>query len=320
MTELAGLGVEAENLRVADYDTRPGAARGMGEGDDWPRLRAKLMVADILLLSTPIWLGHPSSLRQRVLERLNTDISETDVQSRQLPYGKVAATAVVGNEDRAHKVSADLFQGLNDLGFTLAPGPSRTGWGEAQHGTDYQDLDETPSGTRHNDTHPCCQRRPPRAGPGQGALSTKLSRGGTGQTHAAEGHGRPSTHWRPGPLPDVSDADREPFPHTVAPEKPGDLLQRAVAVGTSHHAGSVRWDSRGVEDRLRASPAADGPPSATGTPLIVTAPLPEAPPDTIARRGGPGARPWTSQAMAGPGNGHTINPDESAFLRQRAAD
>ncbi|SCK46286.1 NADPH-dependent FMN reductase [Streptomyces sp. AmelKG-E11A] len=73
------------------------------------------MAADILLLATPIWLGHPSSLCQRVLERLNADISETDDQGRQLFTGKVGAVAVVGNEDGAHKVSADLFQGLDDL-------------------------------------------------------------------------------------------------------------------------------------------------------------------------------------------------------------
>jgi hypothetical protein len=51
---------------------------------------------------------------------------------------------VVGNEDGAHKVSADLFQGLNDVGFSLAPN-SVTYWvGKAMQGTDYQDLDETP--------------------------------------------------------------------------------------------------------------------------------------------------------------------------------
>ncbi len=93
----------------------------MGNGDAWPGLREKILAADIVLLATPIWLGHPSSLCQRVLERLDADISETDDQGRQLMYGKVAAVAVVGNEDGAHKVSADLFQGLNDLGFSLAP-------------------------------------------------------------------------------------------------------------------------------------------------------------------------------------------------------
>jgi hypothetical protein len=86
----------------------------------------------------------PSSLCQRVLERLNPDISETDGEGRQLPYGKVGLAAVVGNEDGAHKVSADVFQGLNDLGFSVPPGAVTYWVGEAQQGTDYQDLDKTP--------------------------------------------------------------------------------------------------------------------------------------------------------------------------------
>lgn len=144
MAELSGLGVQGETVRVVDHDVRPGVAQDMGGGDEWPALREKVMAADIVLVSTPIWLGHPSSVCQRVLERLNADISETDDQGRQLTYSKVGVAAVVGNEDGAHKVSADLFQGLNDLGFTLAPGAVTYWVGEAQHGTDYQDLEETP--------------------------------------------------------------------------------------------------------------------------------------------------------------------------------
>ncbi|GCD39735.1 flavodoxin family protein [Streptomyces chrestomyceticus] len=144
LAELDDLGVQCESVRVADHDIRPGVATDMGDGDAWPGLREKLLAADIVLLATPIWLGHPSSLCQRVLERMNADISETDEQGRQLMYGKVGAVAVVGNEDGAHKVSADLFQGLNDLGVSLAPNAVTYWVGEAQHGTDYQDLDERP--------------------------------------------------------------------------------------------------------------------------------------------------------------------------------
>jgi multimeric flavodoxin WrbA len=34
--------------------------------------------ADVLLLSTPVRLGHPSSVTQRVLERLDAELSNTD--------------------------------------------------------------------------------------------------------------------------------------------------------------------------------------------------------------------------------------------------
>ncbi|MER6205999.1 NAD(P)H-dependent oxidoreductase [Streptomyces sp. NPDC001642] len=144
MAKFRDLGVDGELVRVADFDVRPGVELDMGTGDQWPQLREKVMQADILLLATPIWLGHPSSICQRVLERLDAELSESDDEGRLLTYGKVAAVAVVGNEDGAHKVSADLFQGLNDIGFSLAPGAVTYWVGEAQQGTDYQDLQTTP--------------------------------------------------------------------------------------------------------------------------------------------------------------------------------
>ncbi|MGW0641878.1 flavodoxin family protein [Streptomyces badius] len=144
MAQFARHDVRGEIVRVADHDVRPGIGVDMGEGDAWPALREKVLAADILLIATPIWLGHPSSVCQRVLERLNAESSETDDQGRPHTYGKVAAVAVVGNEDGAHKVSADVFQGLNDVGFSLAPGAVTYWVGEAMQGTDYQDLDETP--------------------------------------------------------------------------------------------------------------------------------------------------------------------------------
>ena len=51
---------------------------------------------------------------------------------------------VVGNEDGAHKISADLFQALNDVGFSLAPGAVTYWNGEAMSRTDYMDYDITP--------------------------------------------------------------------------------------------------------------------------------------------------------------------------------
>ncbi|GHG06290.1 flavodoxin family protein [Streptomyces filamentosus] len=148
LDELAGHGVTGTLVRIADHDVRSGVATDMGDGDAWPDIRAAVLAADILVLSTPIWLGHPSSIAQRVLERLNAEQSETDEQGRMTTYGKVAAVCVVGNEDGAHKVSADLFQGLNDVGFSLAPNAVTYWVGEAMQSTDYQDLDGTPEKTK----------------------------------------------------------------------------------------------------------------------------------------------------------------------------
>src|SRR5690606_31134489 len=109
--------------------------------DAWPAIREKILAADILLLGTPIWLGHPSSVCQRVLERLDAFLGEVDEQQRMVSYGRVACVAVVGNEDGAHHVVAELFQGLNDVGFSI-PANGCIYWvGQAMGSIDYKDLD-----------------------------------------------------------------------------------------------------------------------------------------------------------------------------------
>ena len=144
---LADHGVTGELVRVVDHDVRPGVQLDMGDGDAWPSIRARLMAADILVLATPTWMGQPASIAQRVLERLDAELSETDEQGRLQTFGKVAVAAVVGNEDGAHHISAILFQGLNDVGFSLAAN-AVTYWNDETQGAarDYKDLPETPEG------------------------------------------------------------------------------------------------------------------------------------------------------------------------------
>lgn len=137
-------GVQCEAIRVVDHAVAPGTEADMGAGDEWPAILEKIVAANILIVSTPTWVGHMSSVAQRVLERLDAELSETDDQGRPRQVGKVAMAAVVGNEDGAHKIEADLFQALNDIGFTIAA-QGCTYWNdEAMGGRDFKDLDETP--------------------------------------------------------------------------------------------------------------------------------------------------------------------------------
>jgi multimeric flavodoxin WrbA len=141
---LADHDVAGEQIRVVDFDVRPGVEADMGDGDQWPGIREKVLASDILVVATPTWMGHLSSVAQRVLERLDAELSETDDAGRAILAGKVAVTVVVGNEDGAHAITADLYQALGDVGFTI---PSQGGvyWnGEAMQTTDYKDLPETP--------------------------------------------------------------------------------------------------------------------------------------------------------------------------------
>lgn len=142
--ELRPFGVVTEHVLLTEFNIAPGVRSDEGDGDEWPQLRQKIIEADILLIGTPIWLGQPSSVCKRALERMDAFLSETDARNRMPSYGRVAAVAVVGNEDGAHHVSAELFQALNDVGFTL-PANAVTYWvGEAMQSTNFVDLPEIP--------------------------------------------------------------------------------------------------------------------------------------------------------------------------------
>jgi multimeric flavodoxin WrbA len=144
---LAAHDVPGEIVRVVDHDVRFGVSTDEGKGDQWPEIRERMLAADIVVLSTPIWMGQPASVCKMVLERLDAELGEADDDGHYPTTGKVAAVAVVGNEDGAHHVVAECLQALNDVGFSI-PANACTYWvGEAMQGTDYNDLDETPEAT-----------------------------------------------------------------------------------------------------------------------------------------------------------------------------
>jgi multimeric flavodoxin WrbA len=144
MDALAAHDARGEIVRVTEFDIKPGVTADEGHGDEWPGLRQRILDADILVLGTPIWLGQPCSVAKRILERMDAFFGEPDDSKRLPPFGKVAVVAVVGNEDGAHHVCAELYQALNDVGFTI-PASGGTYWvGEAMGKVNYQDLARTP--------------------------------------------------------------------------------------------------------------------------------------------------------------------------------
>ena len=137
-----------ETIRLADHDIHPGVTSDEGEGDQWPAIRKKLLAADVLIFGTPIWMGQPSSIAKRVMERMDAFLSETDDAGRTPAYGKVVVFAIVGNEDGAHFTTAAMAQSLNDVGWTI-PAASACYWvGEAMNKKDFKDLPEVPEVTR----------------------------------------------------------------------------------------------------------------------------------------------------------------------------
>ena len=142
---LAGHEVDTELVRVVDHVVEPGVvSEAVTDDDEWPALREKIAAADILVLATPTWLGQPSSVAKRVLERMDAMLSETQEDGRPIAYDKVAGVVVTGNEDGAHHVIAEIAQGLIDLGYTV-PAQAWTYWnkGPGPGDEEYLSSDET---------------------------------------------------------------------------------------------------------------------------------------------------------------------------------
>ncbi len=134
----------AETIRIVDHDVKPGVSSDEGEGDAWPDSRRLILDCDILIFGTPIWMGRMSSVAKRVVERMDAFLGETDKAGRMPSYGKVVLMAIVGNEDGAHAITADLGQALLDTGWTLPPSPACYWVGEAMGKIDFKDLVEVP--------------------------------------------------------------------------------------------------------------------------------------------------------------------------------
>jgi multimeric flavodoxin WrbA len=135
-------GVEIDLVRVVDHDVRPGVSSDEGDGDAWPAIRERVLAADMLLVATPTWLGRPSSVAQRALERMDAMLSEQDDEGRPVAYNRVAGVVVTGNEDGAHHVISEVSGALVDIGFTI-PGQAWTYWNRGPGpGDDYLDSRE----------------------------------------------------------------------------------------------------------------------------------------------------------------------------------
>ncbi|WP_320778336.1 flavodoxin family protein [Streptomyces sp. CRN 30] len=121
-------GVEVEVVRAVDLDIAPGVvSEAVTAGDDWPGVHEKLLRSEILIIASPTWLGRPSSVAQRVLERMDAMLSETDDVGRPVAYNRVAGVVVTGNEDGAHHVISEISGALADIGYTV-PGQAWTYW------------------------------------------------------------------------------------------------------------------------------------------------------------------------------------------------
>jgi multimeric flavodoxin WrbA len=136
-------GVAVEVLRPVDHEIANGVWPDMTEhgwpSDDWPALYDKVRAADILVLTTPIWLGEKSSVCTKVIERLYSTSGDLNEHGQYAYYGRVAGCVVTGNEDGAKHCAMNILYSLQHLGYVIPPQADAAWVGEAGPGPSYLD-------------------------------------------------------------------------------------------------------------------------------------------------------------------------------------
>ena len=148
-------GVAVDALRPVDHDIASGVWPDMREHgwdqDDWPAIYEKVKAADILVITTPIWLGEKSSVCTKVIERLYSTSGDLNEDGQYAYYGKVGGCLVTGNEDGVKHCAMNILYSLQHLGYDIPP-QADAGWiGEAGPGPSY--LDEGSGGPENDFTN-----------------------------------------------------------------------------------------------------------------------------------------------------------------------
>ncbi len=136
-------GVAAEVLRPVDYEIASGVYPDMTEHgwerDEWPAIYEKVKAADILVLTSAIWLGEKTSVATKVVERLYSSSGDLNEQGQYAYYGRVGGCLITGNEDGAKHCAMNLLYSLQHLGYVIPPQADAAWVGEAGPGPSYLD-------------------------------------------------------------------------------------------------------------------------------------------------------------------------------------
>ena len=148
-------GVATEVIRPVDhylaYGVWPDMTEHGWDHDDWPGILEKVMASDILIITSPIWLGEKSSVCTQVIERLYAASHLLNEAGQYAYYGRVAGCLITGNEDGAKHCSMNILYSLQHLGYTIPPQADAAWLGEAGPGPSY--LDEGSGGPPNDFTN-----------------------------------------------------------------------------------------------------------------------------------------------------------------------
>ncbi len=135
--------VSAEVIRPVDYHIAYGVYPDMTEHaweqDDWPDMLEKVMAADILVITSPIWLGEKSSVCTKVIERLYSASGRLNEVGQYAYYGRVGGCLITGNEDGAKHCAMNVLYSLQHLGYVIPPQADAAWLGGVGPGPSYLD-------------------------------------------------------------------------------------------------------------------------------------------------------------------------------------
>lgn len=135
--------VSVESLRPIDFKIAFGVYPDMTEKgwdeDQWPEIYEKVKAADILVITTPIWLGEKSSVCNQVVERLYSSSGDLNEDGQYAYYGRVGGCLITGNEDGAKHCAMNILYSLQHLGFVIPPQADAAWLGGVGPGPSYLD-------------------------------------------------------------------------------------------------------------------------------------------------------------------------------------
>jgi len=118
-------GISVEVLRPVDYDIAFGVYPDMTEKgwdvDKWPQIYEKVKASEILVITSPIWLGEKSSVCTQTIERLYSSSGDLNDSGQYAYYGRVGGCLITGNEDGAKHCSMNILYSLQHLGYVIPP-------------------------------------------------------------------------------------------------------------------------------------------------------------------------------------------------------
>ena len=136
-------GVSVEVIRPVDHNIAYGVYPDMTEHgwetDEWPDIYRAVKAADILVITSPIWLGDKSSVCTKTIERLYSSSGDLNEQGQYAYYGRVGGCLITGNEDGAKHCAMNILYSLQHLGYVIPPQADAAWLGGVGPGPSYLD-------------------------------------------------------------------------------------------------------------------------------------------------------------------------------------